>query len=84
MWVFGSAAKGYATPDSELDLLVVMDGPIDLIRDYNRLSRVAHSLGIDCPINLLLNTKARFEERREWIGFVQREAAIHGVRFKAS
>jgi predicted nucleotidyltransferase len=79
VWVFGSAAKGYATPDSDLDLLVVLEGPIDLVRDYNRLRGSIRD--IPCPVELVLKTREQFELRREWVGYVEREASLHGVRF---
>ena len=39
--LFGSQARGEATPDSDVDVLVVLDGPISSYEEARRTSRVA-------------------------------------------
>ena len=34
--LYGSEARGEAGPDSDIDLLVLLDGPIDYLRDLER------------------------------------------------
>jgi len=41
--LFGSRARGDAAPDSDLDLLVVLEGPIDLGKD---LDVIVHALSL--------------------------------------
>jgi len=79
VWVFGSAAKGYATPDSDIDLLVVLEGPIDLMKDYNRLAKLVRD--IPCPVELILKTKEAFETQRTWLGSLDHAVSTTGVCF---
>lgn len=32
--LYGSEARGEAGPDSDIDLLVLLDGPVDYLKDY--------------------------------------------------
>jgi predicted nucleotidyltransferase len=38
--VFGSEARGDAEPDSDIDLLVVLKGPVELGKEVNRLGQI--------------------------------------------
>jgi predicted nucleotidyltransferase len=53
--LFGSMARGDATPDSDIDLLVVLEGPIDLGRDTRDVIDAVYplllSLGIFRPLH---------------------------------
>ena len=39
--LFGSYARGEATPESDVDLLVVLDGPVDRWAEIGRLAEIA-------------------------------------------
>ena len=64
--LFGSRARGDAAPDSDLDLLVVLEGPIDLGKD---LDAIVHALSllqqeVDYAINAVLADVGDFEAQR--------------------
>lgn len=62
--LFGSYARGDATEDSDLDLLVIQKDIPDSSEEYVRLRTALGSLGVG--VDLLLLTEAEFEKRREW------------------
>lgn len=62
IYLFGSAARGDATPDSDYDLLVIVpDGAKKHRRDPGRAYRSLH--GIPVPADVLVWRKRYFEER---------------------
>jgi uncharacterized protein len=62
--LFGSYARGEATEDSDLDLLVVECDLPDPSDEYLRLRRALGSLGVG--VDLLLYSQDEFERRRDW------------------
>ena len=42
--LYGSQARGDDTPDSDVDVLVVLDGPVDVLPEIRRLVRVETKL----------------------------------------
>ena len=64
--LFGSAAMGQMTEDSDLDLLVVEPEPADT-RD--RSVRIRRALGdVHYPVDVIVMSSARFEETKNLIG----------------
>jgi hypothetical protein len=41
LFLFGSHARGEATPESDVDLLVVLEGPVQFYDEAKRISRIA-------------------------------------------
>ncbi len=74
--LFGSAANGQMTRDSDIDLLVleaeVADGREEVLRIRNALA------GLPFPFDVLVMRRDRFEESRNVIGGIAWPAARYG------
>ena len=74
--LFGSAATGEMTEDSDLDLLVVEPEPADT-RD--RSVRIRRALGdVRYPVDVIVMSSARFEETKNLIGGIAYPARQYG------
>jgi predicted nucleotidyltransferase len=74
--LYGSHARGEATADSDIDIMVVETDVRDRFKEMVRLNRVVHSLGI--PVELLVVSKEKFDYWRDTPGNVYFEAAAEG------
>ena len=63
--LYGSRARGDHRPDSDLDLLVLLEGPISYARDIGTAVDALYplQLQVDYPIHALPVTAERFEAR---------------------
>lgn len=74
--MFGSAATGQMTRDSDIDLLVVERAPADT-RD--RSVQIRRALGdIQYPIDVIVLSSERFEETKDTIGGIAYPANKYG------
>jgi predicted nucleotidyltransferase len=74
--LFGSAATGHMTEDSDLDLLVVESEPANT-RD--RSVRIRRALGdVRYPVDVIVMSSARFEETKNLIGGIAYPARKYG------
>ena len=74
--LFGSAATGQMTEDSDLDLLVVEPEPADT-RD--RSVRIRRALGdVRYPVDVIVMSSVRFEETKNLIGGIAYPARKYG------
>ena len=74
--LFGSAATGQMTEDSDIDLLVVEPEPADT-RD--RSVRIRRALGdVRYPVDVIVMSSARFEETKNLIGGIAYPARKYG------
>ena len=74
--LFGSAATGTMTPDSDVDLLVVLD---EVNEPHAQAVSVRNALaGLPFSFDVIVMTRERFEETRGVIGGVAWPAARHG------
>lgn len=65
IYLFGSAARGEATPDSDYDVLVIVpDGTPKAKRSSGRAYRALH--GVDVPVDVLVWRRTYFTERLSW------------------
>lgn len=45
--LFGSRARGDAEPDSDIDILVVLEGQVDAVAEIHRTSEIVAGLSLD-------------------------------------
>lgn len=74
--VFGSAAAGTMTADSDLDLLVIEDGFTNQRTENLRLRQALKDL--DVPVDIFTMTSARFDETKNVIGGLAYPANKYG------
>jgi uncharacterized protein len=74
--LFGSYAYGRPTPDSDVDLLVVM--PLK-VRATDKAVEISNRLEHQFPIDLLVRSPEELRQRIEWNDFFLREATEKGV-----
>lgn len=74
--LFGSAATGSMTADSDLDLLVIEDGFSNEREESLRLRSALRDF--DVPIDIFAMTSERFEETKEVIGGLAYPANKYG------
>ena len=77
--LFGSVADGTDGPDSDLDLLVVLDdAPVNRRRELMVELRRA-TRGVDVPRDLLVTSSTDLERNRHIVGTTEYGPANHGV-----
>jgi predicted nucleotidyltransferase len=74
--LFGSAARGDAGPDSDVDLLVVM--PVEGSRREKAVEIGVAVNDIPVPKDIVVTTPEDFEWRKEIVGTIERPAAREG------
>jgi predicted nucleotidyltransferase len=74
--LFGSHARGDATEDSDIDIMVVEENTPDRLKEMVRLNRLLRSL--DVAIDLLVVSEEKFNYWRDTPGNVYFEAASEG------
>ncbi len=80
--LFGSAATGEMTPDSDVDLLVIERGVRDARREVLRIRQALSDL--PSPFEVIVMERERFEETRDVIGGIAWPASRNGkVIFEA-
>jgi len=74
--LFGSAASGRMTRDSDIDLLVVEDNPTNTLEESVRLREPLRGLGY--PFDVIVMATERFEETKNLIGGIAYPANKYG------
>lgn len=74
--LFGSQARGEATADSDIDLMVIEDSVPDMREEYRRLRTAIGEIGTG--VDLLIYSREEFERRRQWPSSPVHEAVRHG------
>ncbi len=74
--LFGSAATGGMTPDSDIDLLIVEPEPIDRRKEYVRIRNALGDIGY--PFDILFISTPWFEESKDVVGGIAWPAHRYG------
>jgi predicted nucleotidyltransferase len=74
--LFGSAAAGTMTRDSDIDLLVVSPAPANTIDEYVKLRRSLRGLGF--PFDVFIIATEKFEESKNILGGIAYPAHKYG------
>ncbi|MBI2433478.1 MAG: nucleotidyltransferase domain-containing protein [Candidatus Hydrogenedentes bacterium] len=74
--LFGSAAAGVMTPDSDIDLLIVEQNIIDKRQEYFRIRRALRD--IEYPFDIILITTQWFEQSKDVMGGIAYPASRQG------
>jgi len=74
--LFGSAAAGPMTPDSDIDLLVVEQAPGNTRDESVRIRRAVGAIGY--PVDVIVMSSRRFQETRNVIGGIAFPANKYG------
>jgi len=74
--LFGSAATGQMTKDSDIDLLVVERSPANT---HERRVAIRDAVGdVGYPVDVIVMRTERFEETKRWIGGIAYPANKYG------
>jgi predicted nucleotidyltransferase len=74
--LFGSAAMGQMTEDSDIDLLVLEPAPSDIRKESIRIRQAVRGLGY--PFDVIVMAVERFEESKDVIGGIAYPANKYG------
>ena len=74
--LFGSAATGEMTRDSDIDVLIVETGPIEHLKEYVRIRRTLGGIGY--PFDILFISTDWFEASKNVIGGIAYPANKYG------
>ena len=80
--LFGSAAGGQMTPDSDIDLLILQENPADINEESLRIRRSLRGLGY--PFDVMVMATERFEESKNVVGGLAYPANKYGQVIYAS
>ncbi|MDD1778676.1 MAG: nucleotidyltransferase domain-containing protein [Candidatus Helarchaeota archaeon] len=75
--LFGSRAESRAREESDVDLLIILDAPIDRKLHFNISSQLKKEVGLS--IQLIFMQKETYEETKEIIGGIANPATKYGV-----
>jgi len=77
-FLFGSYARGEATPESDVDILVVEEKPA--VGWMKETSEIRRRLSFDRPVDLIVVDRVSYDAWKNERGSVQHEVAREGVR----
>jgi predicted nucleotidyltransferase len=62
--LYGSSAWGDAAPESDVDLLVVLDGPVDVVAEARHLTDLLYPVQLECDRYVSAKAASADEYRR--------------------
>ncbi len=74
--LFGSAARGTAAPDSDLDFLVIVREPVHRRQLAQKIYRNLH--GVGTPVDIVVATQADLDAQAGKPGSIFRSALVEG------
>jgi predicted nucleotidyltransferase len=74
--MFGSAAKGETTRDSDIDLLIVEQAPVNIREESVRIRMAIGD--VDYPVDVIVIQAERFEATKHIVGGIAYPAHIYG------
>jgi len=74
--LFGSSARGKFTPDSDLDVLVIVRGPVHRRQLAQRINRNLH--GVGAPVDIVVATEEDIAQYGDKLGTILRPALTEG------
>jgi predicted nucleotidyltransferase len=75
--LYGSRARGTASPESDFDLLVIETDPVSKRAEMQRLRRAVHDLSD--PVDVWVMGEQEFEETKNVIGGLAYPAYTYGI-----
>ena len=80
--LFGSHARGTPTPDSDVDLLVIM--PRDGKSPHQQAAAIYFKCRSPFPVDILVRTPEEFEQRQQMRDWFMRDIAREGITLYAA
>jgi uncharacterized protein (DUF433 family) len=77
--LFGSSARGNAGPDSDIDILVLLQGPVETGRDIDSAVKATYSLQLEIPDRPIHLAVADVEDYEAGEFAIYRHAKAEGV-----
>ncbi|MGC8856525.1 MAG: nucleotidyltransferase domain-containing protein [Anaerolineae bacterium] len=74
--LFGSSARGEITPDSDLDVLVIVRGPVHRRQLAQKINRNMH--GVGAPVDIIVATEEDIARYGDKFGTILRPALMEG------
>jgi predicted nucleotidyltransferase len=78
--LFGSEARGDAAPDSDIDLLVLLQSPLDLLQDIQTIVRALYPLQLELPDRPIHALPAAVDDYEAGTFALYRNAQREGIR----
>jgi predicted nucleotidyltransferase len=80
--LFGSHARGAASPDSDVDLLVIM--PRNGKSAHAQAAEIYSKCRSSFPVDILVRTSEEFQERQQMRDWFMRDVAREGITLYAA
>ena len=74
--LFGSSVRGVFTKDSDLDVLVIVRGPVHRRQLAQKINRSLH--GVEVPVDIVVATEEDIAQYGDKFGTVLRPALLEG------